>query len=979
MKSINYWVISIITLALSACGGGGGGTADTTPPVMSLNGAASVDVYRTGTYTDLGVTVTDNVDTGLSATVTGTVNTAVVGVYTLTYSVSDAAGNAAIAITRTVNVIADITPPVIALTGASTLTVAHGSVFTDIGTTVTDNFDVGLTATTSGNVNTATVGSYTLTYDVSDAAGNVATSATRTVNVTDQTAPVITLNGPATVTVAHGSVYADAGATVSDNVDVGLVATATGTVSTSAVGTYTITYNVSDAATNAATSVTRTVNVIDQTAPVITLNGAASLTVAHGFAYTDAGATVSDNVDSGLIAVVSGSVNTSLVGTYTLTYNVSDAASNAATAVTRTVSVTDQTVPVINLTTSSPMSVILNSGAFVDPVTITDNVDSGLSPTVTGAVNMAVAGSYNLTYNATDIAGNTAAPVNLTVNVILASPVPTMAFDLKKVQLSWPAVAGANHYRVLANPTTGAGFTLLPGAGALTATSFDLNIPVHLTDWMNAQFLVEACDALEAGCGSSTNQTLTPANSLLSIGYVKPHNPGLNNIFGEAVAISGDGNTLAIGSRKEDSSTTGVNSGVNTFGTDSGAVYIFNKNGAGVWSSVAHVKASNTGISDSFGISLSLNFDGSTLAVGSAGEDGSGLGVGALSDELATDAGAVYVFTKTLGVWSQQAYVKASNTGASDFFGVSVSLSDDGNTLAVGADREDTSAVGINAVEDNLSADSGAVYVFTRSVGTWSQQAFVKPSTTHTGDYFGSAVSLSGDGTTLAVGAKNEDSFTFGIGTIPNTGASNSGAVFVYTRTGTVWSEQEYIKANNTGATDVFGSAVTLSTNGNTLVVAAPREDFLGTDSGAAYVFVRNTLGVWSQQTMLKASNAGLGYLFGSSVSISGDGNTLAVGQSSDKSSTKGINSTPNTVRSGAGAVLVFTRTGSAWTEKSYVKSNYNASGAPGELFGTSVSISADGQTLLVGAPNESSGATGVNATPFFSLGAQLSGAAFLY
>jgi hypothetical protein len=150
---------------------------------------------------------------------------------------------------------------------------------------------------------------------------------------------VITLIGPATLTVAQGTTYTDLGATVSDNIDTGLSATASGSVDTNTVGTYLITYNATDNVGNAATPVIRTVYVTDQTAPVITLNGPATQTVQQGDTYTDLGATVSDNYDTDLSATVTGSVDTNTVGSYTLTYSAIDAAGNAATAVTRTVNV----------------------------------------------------------------------------------------------------------------------------------------------------------------------------------------------------------------------------------------------------------------------------------------------------------------------------------------------------------------------------------------------------------------------------------------------------------------------------------------------------------------------------------------------------------------------------------------------------------------------------------------------------------------
>src|SRR5581483_1146048 len=101
--------------------------------------------------------------------------------------------------------------------------------------------------------------------------------------------------------------------------------------------------------------------------------------------------------------------------------------------------------------------------------------------------------------------------------------------------------------------------------------------------------------------------------------------------------------------------------------------------------------------------------------------------------------GAVYVFTRSGGTWSQQAYLKASNTGVSDYFGYSVSLS--GDTLAVGAPGESSNATGVNGDQLNDSAEnSGAVYVFTRSSGTWSQQAYLKASNTEAFDEFGGSV-----------------------------------------------------------------------------------------------------------------------------------------------------------------------------------------------------------------------------------------------
>jgi hypothetical protein len=148
------------------------------------------------------------------------------------------------------------------------------------------------------------------------------------------------------------------------------------------------------------------------------------------------------------------------------------------------------------------------------------------------------------------------------------------------------------------------------------------------------------------------------------------------------------------------------------------------------------------------------------------------------------DSGAVYVFTRSGTTWVQQAYVKASNTGAIDQFGFSVSLGSDGNTLAVGAVLEDSKGTGVNGLDqdDDTLSGSGAVYVFTRSGTTWSQQAYVKASNTGASDQFGISVSLSSDGNTLAVGADREDSKGTGVNGSDQDDdtLSDSGGVYLY-------------------------------------------------------------------------------------------------------------------------------------------------------------------------------------------------------
>lgn len=198
---------------------------------------------------------------------------------------------------------------------------------------------------------------------------------------------------------------------------------------------------------------------------------------------------------------------------------------------------------------------------------------------------------------------------------------------------------------------------------------------------------------------------------------------------------------------------------------------------------IGYIKASNSDVEDYFGDTVSLSGDGNTLAVGAYREASSATGINRQQfDNSTVLAGAVYVFTRTNGNWQQQAYVKPSNTDEGDRFGWDVSLSADGNTLAIGATDEQSSASGLNGNQnDNAIFYAGAVYVFVRSSDGWQLQAYVKSSNTDPLDRFGHAVSLSADGSSLAVGALEEDSFAAGInGNQEDNSFRNAGAVYLY-------------------------------------------------------------------------------------------------------------------------------------------------------------------------------------------------------
>jgi hypothetical protein len=389
------------------------------------------------------------------------------------------------------------------------------------------------------------------------------------------------------------------------------------------------------------------------------------------------------------------------------------------------------------------------------------------------------------------------------------------------------------------------------------------------------------------------------------------------------------------------------------------------------------------------------------MAVSAVWEASAATGVGGTQrDESIPQAGAVYVFTRRGATWTQQTYIKASNTGEAgtadtfgegDQFGFSLALSADGGTLAVGALTEDSASAGINGNQrDNAAASAGAVYVFTRSGTAWSQQAYVKAANADAGDMFGYAVSLSADGHTLAVGSFDEDGSGRAVDAPHDNRTGGSGAAFVFSRSGATWTQQAYIKASNGESQDSFGVHVALSDDGGTLLVGALDEDCSATgvnpagcdndwredlSMGAAYVFVR-TGTKWSQQAFLKASNTGFNDWFGSRLALSGDGDTAVIGASLEDGGARGIDGTQDDNSAGeAGAVYLFKRTGTAWRQQAYVKgSNTEAF----DEFGSSMALDRSGRMLVVTALGEDSAARGANGNQADN-SAPETGAAYLF
>ena len=342
--------------------------------------------------------------------------------------------------------------------------------------------------------------------------------------------------------------------------------------------------------------------------------------------------------------------------------------------------------------------------------------------------------------------------------------------------------------------------------------------------------------------------------------YLKAPNSGFNEWAGENSCISGD--TIAMGVYGEDSAqttiTNGTGSNADNTRSASGATYVLKRNGA-IWAQEAYLKTSNSDMNDTFGRSTSIS--GNTIVVGVYLEDSNQTSItnGTLAslDNSKSQSGAGYVFNRVGVNWSQEAYLKASNADFEDSLGYSSSIS--GDTIALGAffesSNQTTITNGDTASSNNSVSRSGAAYVFVRNGINWTQQAYLKAPYVDANDTYGGRIGLSGEH--LVVGTYNEDSaqttITNGTTASADNSKGNSGAAYVYKRTGTNWSQEAFLKASNSDAGDYFGTCV--SASGNTIVVGAYSEssnqtsitngttsslDNANPNSGAVYGFKRN-------------------------------------------------------------------------------------------------------------------------------------------
>ena len=883
-------------------------------------------------------------------------------------------------------------PPTIALS-TNAITLAEEFSNFVIGTTVTDQ---GVSGSLPFSVQTGSTGLVNLTTSINSiqfsGALNFNGRVTLTVQATDSAAQTVStrvvvtvegVNDTPTISVSTDNISILGGFspitidTTATDVEQGVLAfsvqsTPQGVVSistrTNAIvltpiiggsGRTTLTVSVIDS-DNATDVQIIAVNVIvmQSTRPVLRVS-TNLISLQENFAVVEIGTTATDAQTGTLLVTVSSSTHlvnmvisthsitlssvANLFGTTTLTVRARNPGGlfDSTEVIVIVASVND--IP--TLTVSSNTVTLGSSAPVVLNVTASD-LEDGILPfgisTGQGVVNIAItttrltltrlnqSGQVLLTLTTTDTEGGTASTV---VRVTRPSNFDVTT-GIKTFDFAWNTISTATHYQLRSNPDGNSGFTDLSTTGMVvspnstnirqTTAQGMVSLHRYIPRVVDPRYEVYPCNG--GSCGASIGNTVTLTNAQLNgmIGRLQASNPDSEDRFGWSVDLSGDGNTLAVGAYRESGAGRGVNGFQNNNLPNSGAVYLFRRIG-GVWIQQAYIKASNPSTVDQFGLSVSLNDDGNTLAVGAPNEDGSSTGINGVNNDAGFDTGAVYVFRFNGSVWSQQAYIKASNAGFFDRFGYAVALSGAGNTIAVGARNEGSSSTGVNSTKNFSATDSGATYLFRFDGGMWSQQAYIKASNTLGSDQFGHSVSLNKDGNTLAVGAPNEYNLSPGINGDQNNRASQS-----------------------------FYAA------------------------GAVYLFRFNpTSSIWSQQSYIKAPNPTQNAQFGFSVDLSDDGNALAVGAIRELTSTS-VNTIPFIITSESGAAYVFRfSTGtSTWSQQAFIKAS-NA--GVNDFFGISVSISGDGNALVVGASGEDGTANGVEGTNHASTISSASGAAYVF
>ena len=416
--------------------------------------------------------------------------------------------------------------------------------------------------------------------------------------------------------------------------------------------------------------------------------------------------------------------------------------------------------------------------------------------------------------------------------------------------------------------------------------ALDVRGNLRLTSTSNAAHFAE----LSAG------QT---SNAYVKITDITGQTIGADDRFGSAIAISGDGSTLAVSAPRDDDA-----------GGDDGALYIFKKNLLGQW--YQHQKNTEVSLIDYLGpdSAIAMSRDGSTIVAGSRLTNPGGIG----------DAGAAYIYKLVGGSYVYQQEISASDKAVSDHFGRSVAISSDGTTIIVGSNQDDDGA-----------STQGSAYIFDWNGSTWSQTQKIVQSDTLANSEFGWSVAMSDDGTVAAVSAAYHDN-------PGGTAVTNGGAVYIFTKSGGTWSQTQKMYASDytTQANQSLGYNISMAGDGSMVVAGALYNDTTANDSGAAYVFVKSG-GVWpvTETQILKTSDAATSDTGGWNVSTSQNGDRIIYGAPYDDDN-----------QSNSGSIYIFDRSNGTWTQ---TKKYANHASSAANYFGKATAVSSDGMVYVSG------------------------------
>ncbi|KPA12838.1 PKD domain-containing protein [Candidatus Magnetomorum sp. HK-1] len=419
-----------------------------------------------------------------------------------------------------------------------------------------------------------------------------------------------------------------------------------------------------------------------------------------------------------------------------------------------------------------------------------------------------------------------------------------------------------------------------------------LNVDLTPTNKSNTSAVITFLLTDADGFTRTTSFTLSKS---LSEEKILPDDPAASDNFGNAIDIFQD--FAIVGSRYKDDN-----------GSNSGAAYILKRDASG-WQQMTKLLASDGIADDQFGWSVSIFGD---YAI-----------VGARYHEISTytNCGAAYIFKRYGSIWQQETKINASDRTANDYFGYAVDMSDDYAVVGAYAD-------------DVTYTDQGSVYIFKRDGASWTQVAKLTASDKAASDYFGYAVSISGD--YILVGAYYDDD-----------NGTNSGSAYIFKWDGSAWNQEAKIKASDGAANDYFGYH--LSLNNDYAIIGAYKNASNGTNSGAAYIFKRDG-STWNQITKLTANDGDVSDYFGYKVSISD--NYAIVGAYAD-----------DNISTNTGAAYIFKRMDENWFQ---VKKIIPSQGSESDLFGYAVAMS-DG-IAAIGALNDDDSATDSGASYFYDL-----------